>query len=396
MKLSIEIPAPVRTVLNLLWTSNATCFLVGGAVRDLILDKPMKDWDIEVFGLDLPVILDILKDANIQASAVGIDFGIIKANVQGFELDLAVPRTEIKTGDGHGGFEIKTNPQLDTVIASARRDFTINSMMLNLANGEVLDHHGGFEDCINGVLRHTSPAFSEDALRVLRAFQFISRFGFTVAPETLQLCQSLINELAKISKSRFTAELRKFAKGNHHQQALQLAKQTGIAGLLGIADCNIENIELSELPISPNHTDDERLAIILSVVLFINGKTQIPTPLANCMSVQVQKACSQLLNGLHAISFTKSAMVNANWLLHLAPNWGRTQLQELLAFVFGNESLSMQNAMQNADAKPIINAKNMPTLKGKELGDALKKLHFAQLDGKFQTIEQGLALLPSL
>ena len=100
------------------------------------------------------------------------------------------------------------------------------------------------------------------------------------------------------------------------------------------------------------------------------------------MSAQAQKACSQLLNGLNAVTFTKSAMVNANWLLHLAPNWGRTQLQELLAFVFGNESLPIQAAMRNADAKPIINAKNM-TLKGKELGDALKKLHFAQLDGKF-------------
>lgn len=397
MKLNLELPTAVHVVINVLShaNNNAKFFLVGGAVRDLILHKPMKDWDIEVFGIEMPEILLALKKANIEASAVGLDFGIIKANVSGVEIDLAIPRVETKIGDKRKDFEIKTDSGLDTATASARRDFTINAMMLNLATGELLDHHGGLQDLSDNLLRHTSAAFSEDALRILRAFQFVARFGLTVAPETITLCKSLKTELLAISQSRFIAEFRKFAKGDAHKQALQFLEQADMLGLFGLENCNIDCIELAELPLQ-DCNEDERLAMIFAVLLFINGKLRLPTQLARCISDVAAKACQQLLDGLHKVNLQKSPKANASWLLHLASKWDMALLQNLVAFIFGKEADGIQQAMPNMNIKPLIAAHHLPFLKGKEIGIALKKLHHAQLDGQFDTIEQGLELLPSL
>ena len=396
MKINLELPTAVHVVINVLShaNNNAKFFLVGGAVRDFILHKPMKDWDIEVFGIEMPEILLALKKANIEASAVGLDFGIIKANVSGVEIDLAIPRIETKIGNKRQDFEIKTDSSLDTATASARRDFTINAMMLNLVTGELLDHHGGLQDLSNNLLRHTSAAFSEDPLRVLRAFQFVSRFGLTVAPETVALCKSLKTELIAISQSRFIAELRKFAKGNEHKKALQFLEQVHMLDLFGLGNCNIDCIELAELPLQ-DCDEDERLAMIFATLLFVNGKLRVPTQLTRCVSDVSAKACQQLLDGLNKVDLQKSPKANASWLLHLASKWDVALLQKLAVFIFGKEADSIQQAMPQLNVKPLIAANHLP-LKGKEIGIALKKLHHAQLDGQFDTLEQGLELLPSL
>lgn len=181
-------------------------YLVGGWVRDYLLGRPSQDFDIEVYGLEMEKLFNILT-RYAKPNLVGKAFGIITMRIDGRVYDFAFPRTENKTGPGHKGFSVSPDPHLDFPQASSRRDFTINSMGLRLPEMELVDPHGGRLDLEARVLRHVSPAFSEDPLRVLRAVQFAARFELDIHPETQALCRRL--SLAELPMERIQGEFRK-------------------------------------------------------------------------------------------------------------------------------------------------------------------------------------------
>ena len=162
--------------------------LVGGAVRDALLGKTVKDFDLEVHYLASGKVLELLRSV-CEVDTVGMSFGVIK--VKHFDLDISLPRRENKNGAGHRGFLVETDPDLNFYDASARRDFTVNAIMYDPLDGELIDPHHGVEDLRKKVLRHVSEHFSEDPLRVLRGMQFVARLEFSAAPETLKLCTGL-------------------------------------------------------------------------------------------------------------------------------------------------------------------------------------------------------------
>jgi tRNA nucleotidyltransferase (CCA-adding enzyme) len=183
--------------------------LVGGWVRDAILGTPSKDVDIEVYGLADP---DALAAALAGAGAVteaGKSFGVFKVRAGDAEVDVSLPRRESKTGAGHRGFAVIPDGGIGFAEAASRRDFTVNSVMADPVTGEIVDHHGGMEDLSAGVLRHTSDAFADDPLRVLRGVQFAARFGFTMAPETVILCRRLLTSYPELSRERVWGEWEK-------------------------------------------------------------------------------------------------------------------------------------------------------------------------------------------
>lgn len=182
--------------------------LVGGAVRDPLLGREVKDMDIEVFGLSMESLLAALERVG-RVCAVGKTFGVFKLRLGETEIDVSLPRREKKIGSGHRGFEIDYDPFLSFEIAASRRDFTVNAMGLDLVSGELLDPWGGERDLRAGVIRHVSPAFDEDPLRVLRACQFAARFGFSIAPETVARCRALRTELPTLSTERIWEEMKK-------------------------------------------------------------------------------------------------------------------------------------------------------------------------------------------
>ena len=168
--------------------------LVGGSVRDALLGRPVKDFDMEVHDLRADELLASLEGV-CEVDAVGMSFGVIK--VRHREIDITLPRRENKTGAGHRGFLVETDPSLSFAEAAARRDFTVNAVMYDPLTDELIDPWNGAGDLKNGILRHVSEHFSEDPLRVLRGMQFAARLGFRAAPETLALCAELDqNELA--------------------------------------------------------------------------------------------------------------------------------------------------------------------------------------------------------
>ena len=170
-------------------------FLVGGCVRDMLLGQDIKDYDLEVYGISAEKLLAAVTQV-CEVDQVGMSFGVMK--VRHYDIDIAIPRRENKVGQGHKGFIIDTDPQLDFVTAAARRDFTVNAIMRDALTGEFIDPHGGREDLKRRILRHVSPAFPEDPLRVLRGMQFVSRFGFEVHEQTVKLAAQLSqNELAR-------------------------------------------------------------------------------------------------------------------------------------------------------------------------------------------------------
>jgi len=161
-------------------------YLVGGAVRDRLLGRPHVERDFVVVG----ATPDQLVARGYRP--VGKDFPVFLHPDSGEQYALA--RTERKTGRGYYGFATHFSPDVTLEQDLSRRDLTINAMAM-AESGEIVDPYGGRRDLEARVLRHVSPAFVEDPLRVLRVARFAARFaplGFTVAPETIALMRGIV------------------------------------------------------------------------------------------------------------------------------------------------------------------------------------------------------------
>ena len=161
-------------------------YVVGGAVRDRLLGLPVQDRDWVVVGATPEQMLAQ------GFRQVGRDFPVFLHPRTREEYALA--RTERKVAAGYHGFTVQASPDVTLEDDLARRDLTINAMA-ETAAGELVDPHGGAEDLRRRLLRHVSPAFAEDPVRILRLARFAARFtplGFTVAPETLALMQGMV------------------------------------------------------------------------------------------------------------------------------------------------------------------------------------------------------------
>lgn len=158
-------------------------YAVGGAVRDRLLGRPVADEDFVVVGAS-PEQMEQL-----GYRTVGKDFPVFlhpQTNQQ-----YALARTERKTARGYKGFEVHASPEITLEQDLARRDLTINAIARD-DKGNIIDPYQGAADLKAGILRHVSEAFVEDPVRVLRVARFAARFGFRIAPETLELMREMV------------------------------------------------------------------------------------------------------------------------------------------------------------------------------------------------------------
>ncbi len=158
-------------------------YSVGGAVRDELLGLPVRDHDWVVVG-STPE--DMLARGFLT---IGKDFPVFLHPERHEEYALA--RTERKTAPGYRGFAIHAAPDVTLEQDLLRRDFTINAIARG-PDGRLIDPYHGIADLRAGILRHVSPAFSEDPVRILRAARFVARFGFRIAPETMELMREMV------------------------------------------------------------------------------------------------------------------------------------------------------------------------------------------------------------
>ncbi len=216
---------------NTLIDSGARPIIVGGYVRDFFMHKESKDIDIEVYNISS---LEVLK-SNLESLGavheVGKSFGVLKLHIDGYDYDISLPRTEIKTAKGHKGFHIQTNGYLDFITAAKRRDFTMNAIGYDVVTSSIIDPYRGQEDIAKKTIRHVSDdSFIEDPLRVLRAVQFAARFNFKLNANTLKLCQNMVKKdmLAELPKERLFEEYKKLLlKANRPSLGFELLDRLG-------------------------------------------------------------------------------------------------------------------------------------------------------------------------
>lgn len=178
-------------------------YKVGGAVRDRLLGRPVSEIDWVVVGASAEQMLEL------GYRPVGADFPVFLHPKTGEEYALA--RTERKSGRGYGGFTFFASPDVTLEEDLIRRDLTVNAMAED-DHGTLIDPYDGQRDLEARVLRHVSPAFAEDPLRVLRVARFAARYaplGFSVAPETLALMRQLSesDELSALTPERSWKEI---------------------------------------------------------------------------------------------------------------------------------------------------------------------------------------------
>ena len=202
-----ELPNRLLKIAGDIRDAGGRAFLVGGWVRDALLGKACRDYDIEVYDMAQDALVPILSKYG-RTNLVGKAFGVIHLAMKGLSLDFSFPRTESKVGYGHRGFVVHTDEKLSFKEAALRRDFTINAMGMELPELALCDPYGGIDDLKAHVLRHVGPAFAEDSLRILRGVQFASRFECTLAPETVELCRTL--SLDDLSVERLFEEFKKW------------------------------------------------------------------------------------------------------------------------------------------------------------------------------------------
>jgi tRNA nucleotidyltransferase (CCA-adding enzyme) len=212
----------LREIHHHLRSLGADVYLVGGAVRDFYLGYTPKDLDSEVYKLTMAELVEALLPFG-EPKLVGKCFGVVKLD----NYDFSLPRKEYKTDVGHKGFEVQFDPKMSLEEASSRRDFTMNSMVMDLETREIIDFFGGKRDLARGILRHTSVAFKEDPLRVMRGFQFCARFNLSADNSTIEVCRVLASEYHSLSVERIWEEWKKWAKGSKRSLGLEFLRQTG-------------------------------------------------------------------------------------------------------------------------------------------------------------------------
>ncbi len=223
----MPIPSSLMHLFNVL-PATATPLMVGGCVRDWLLGSDINDFDVEIFNISFTYLHKILSKHG-RTNAVGKSFGVIKWTPRkGETYDIAIPRKEKKTGIGHRGFEVTHDPQLSPESAAARRDFTINAIMYDPKKQVILDPYHGQKDLKNRKLKHTSNAFSEDPLRVLRGMQFAARFDMSGDDETLELCRSIQDHFKELPRERIWHEWYKWStQSRKPSKGLQFLKGSG-------------------------------------------------------------------------------------------------------------------------------------------------------------------------
>jgi len=218
-----QFPEKVINLAQAVRVEGGRALLVGGCVRDLLMGQEPKDWDVEVYGIE-PNKLRALLDQIGPVNVVGEAFTVYKLEA---DLDVSLPRRERKSGRGHRAFVIEGDPSMTIEDAARRRDFTINAILENPLNGELIDPFHGRADIKNRILRAVSvETFAEDSLRVLRAAQFAARFEFEIEPETVALSRSI--DLSDLPAERVWGEMEKLLLGGRQPSiGLQWLRELG-------------------------------------------------------------------------------------------------------------------------------------------------------------------------
>jgi tRNA nucleotidyltransferase (CCA-adding enzyme) len=226
--------------------------IVGGAVRDILMNKTPKDIDLASDATP-EESLDILKQNNIRVIETGLQHGTITAHMDGEDYEITTLRIDRETDGRHAKVEYTRDWEKD----AERRDLTFNAMSMDF-DGNLYDYHGGHEDLKSGTARFvgdTDKRIQEDFLRILRYFRFQGR---TDSPhfdeDTLAKIKSNASGLDRISGERIWMEVNKILSGNHTKAILEKMKETNVMDAIGLPNPNVKEFNKVK-----NNTNDPLL-----------------------------------------------------------------------------------------------------------------------------------------
>lgn len=243
--LQIEYPSYINTAVCRILNAGKEVFLVGGALRDTLLLKECNDFDLATSALPEETA-EIFKD--LHCIKTGIKHGTLTVIIEKKPVEITTFRKDGKYKDNRHPEGVSFTPDINHDLS--RRDFTVNAMAYSHATG-LIDLFGGEEDLKNGIIRAVGvpkKRFTEDALRIMRAFRFASKLDFDIEKETLTAAKECREGLLSISAERKTVELEGILLGAGVNKALSLMHKTGIFEIIA------EGIEIDESKFSRIHS----------------------------------------------------------------------------------------------------------------------------------------------
>lgn len=203
--------------------------VVGGAVRDALLQKEPKDIDLMVTGIPAEAVQHALESLPGRMDLTGKNFGVYRYNNRGHEVEVALPRTETSTGDRRVNFDVKVDHNLPVEHDLLRRDFTVNSGAVDLDDGRLIDPYGMAHDVEHRLLRTTHPnSFAEDPTRLLRALVMNARYGFEPDERTRAEIAEHAHRITHESTMAMRPILDKLFSAKNPARAIRLAHDTGL------------------------------------------------------------------------------------------------------------------------------------------------------------------------
>ena len=402
-----DLPGRLLKIAGDIREAGGRAFLVGGWVRDALLGRSCRDYDVEVYDMAQDALVPILSKYG-RTNLVGKAFGVIHLAMKGLSLDFSFPRTESKVGYGHRGFVVHTDEKLSFKEAALRRDFTINAMGMELPELTLCDPYGGIDDLKAHTLRHVGPAFAEDSLRILRGVQFASRFGCTLAPETVELCRTL--SLDDLSVERLFEEFKKWllkpGKPSLGLRAFLDIKLDGYFPEIRPFEGSWETLgdildKMAELRDSNGLSDTQAMDFAFAALLCGNADSALDFLVRITNENHLLKNVPLLLSALRNLD--EGIVDDIPALRRLAVKQNGLKLLCLLVKcipVSYYRSPDFATALWNSAAKyNLLNAAPQPFLTGKKLmdlgvkpgkhmGEIIKQSFELQLDGKITSAEE--------
>lgn len=408
----------ILTIVKIIDQKGGRAYLVGGAVRDLLLGFRSKDLDIEVHNITLAQLEGILKEYGV-VNLVGKSFGVLR--LESLDVDWSIPRMD-KAGRKP---KVTLDPFLSIKKAFERRDVTINAMGIDLVNYALIDPFNGFEDLKKGILRATNKkSFLEDPLRFYRVMQFVARFGMTPDKTLNNICKNM--NISTVSKERIEGEFKKWLlKSEKPSLALDWLKKIDrlsdilpeIAALQGVPQNPVWHPEgdvfehtkqtIDAAAQLEYATEQEKLMLMYAALCHDIGKaktTKIEEKITSYEHAKVgalltKKLLKRITNNVDLIK-TVCKMVGAHmYPLQLANSSAKLNAYKRLAYKMApNVTLAMIAKLALADRQGRNPKKGKPLSKQiPEVDFFLKKAAAAHaLNGVEEKIVQGRDLMPDI
>ena len=260
-----------REVVSILRRAGHEAWIVGGAVRDMISGAIPPDYDIATSALPEQIIKLFKKTV-----LVGVQFGVIRVRLKGFEYEVATFRTDVGYSDGRRPDAVRFTNLFEDV---QRRDFSINGLALDPETGEIIDHVGGQQDLKAGVIRaigDPNQRFSEDHLRPLRAVRFATKTGFQIEKSTLEAIKKHAQSISTVSNERIAEELCKMCLAPNVGLGIRLLVETGLFSQIfpELSPELAANVLAKALDNLPKSGDENRWIVALAVILWPLGPNQ--------------------------------------------------------------------------------------------------------------------------